>query len=167
LMDAEIRRPMAWRRRGAGWMYPFGRTTAAKARHPVCPARWWPGPQGGERLRTDCIAGAECISPGDTGLSSDTDSDMVGWAARRGGRFRTAAGVRIRAQNGWLSPFVVVDHAGFVVTGGLLRRRRRDAKHGFERVDRLGSPFTEPGARCGLNGLLSAPRSGSRLFSVT
>jgi CubicO group peptidase (beta-lactamase class C family) len=52
--------------------------------------------------------------------------------------------------NRLLSPFVVVDHAGFVATGALLRRGAAQArKHGFERVDDFGSPFPEPGAVAG------------------
>jgi hypothetical protein len=49
-----------------------------------------------------------------------------------------------------LSPFVVVDHAGFVATGAMLRRGAAEArKHGFERVADFGSPFPEPGAVAG------------------
>ena len=52
--------------------------------------------------------------------------------------------------NRLLSPFVVVDHAGFVATGALLRRGAAQARqHGFERVADLGSPFAEPGAVAG------------------
>jgi CubicO group peptidase (beta-lactamase class C family) len=52
--------------------------------------------------------------------------------------------------NRLLSPFVVVDHAGFVATGALLRRGAAEArKHGFERVADFGSPFPEPGAVAG------------------
>ena len=49
-----------------------------------------------------------------------------------------------------LSPFVVVDHAGFVATGAMLRRGAAEArKHGFERVADFRSPFPEPGAVAG------------------
>ena len=52
--------------------------------------------------------------------------------------------------NRLLSPFVVVDHAGFVATGAMLRRGAAEArKHGFERVADFGSPFPEPGAVAG------------------
>ncbi len=52
--------------------------------------------------------------------------------------------------NRLLSPFVVVDHAGFVATGTLLRRGVVAARqHGFERVADFGSPFPEPGAVAG------------------
>jgi CubicO group peptidase (beta-lactamase class C family) len=52
--------------------------------------------------------------------------------------------------NRLLSPFVVVDHAGFVVTSGLLRRAAAAArKHGIERVADFGSTFPEPGAVAG------------------
>jgi CubicO group peptidase (beta-lactamase class C family) len=52
--------------------------------------------------------------------------------------------------NRLLSPFVVVDHAGFVVTNRLLRRAAIAARnHGFERVADFGSPFAEPGAVAG------------------
>ena len=52
--------------------------------------------------------------------------------------------------NRLLSPFVVVDHAGFVVTSGLIRRAVAEArKHGLERVADFGSPFREPGAVAG------------------
>lgn len=52
--------------------------------------------------------------------------------------------------NRLLSPFVVVDHAGFVATGTLLRRGVVAARQrGFERVTDFGSPFPEPGAVAG------------------
>ncbi len=52
--------------------------------------------------------------------------------------------------NRLLSPFVVTDHAGFVVTNALIRRATDTArKHGFERVADFGSPFSEPGAVAG------------------
>jgi CubicO group peptidase (beta-lactamase class C family) len=52
--------------------------------------------------------------------------------------------------NRLLSPFVVVDHAGFVLTNALIRRAAAEARqHGFERVADLGSPFPEPGAVAG------------------
>jgi CubicO group peptidase (beta-lactamase class C family) len=52
--------------------------------------------------------------------------------------------------NRLLTPFVVVDHAGFVATGALARRGAAEArKHGFERVADFGSPFAEPGAVAG------------------
>ena len=52
--------------------------------------------------------------------------------------------------NRLLSPFVVVDHAGFVLTNGLIRRAAAEArKKGFERVADFGSPFPEPGAVAG------------------
>jgi CubicO group peptidase (beta-lactamase class C family) len=52
--------------------------------------------------------------------------------------------------NRLLSPFVVLDHAGFVATGALLRRGAAEAhEHGFERVADLGSAIAEPGADVG------------------
>ncbi len=52
--------------------------------------------------------------------------------------------------NRLLSPFVVVDHAGFLVTSGLLRRAAAAARtHGLERVGDFGSPFPESGAVAG------------------
>ena len=52
--------------------------------------------------------------------------------------------------NRLLSPFVVTDHAGFVLTNSLIRRAAAGArKHGFERVADFGSPFPEPGAVAG------------------
>jgi CubicO group peptidase (beta-lactamase class C family) len=52
--------------------------------------------------------------------------------------------------NRLLSPFVLIDHAGFVATGTLLRRGAVQArKHGFERVADFGAPFPEPGAVAG------------------
>lgn len=52
--------------------------------------------------------------------------------------------------NRLLSPFVVVDHAGFVATGAMHRRGAAEARmHGFERVADFGSPFPEPGAVAG------------------
>jgi CubicO group peptidase (beta-lactamase class C family) len=52
--------------------------------------------------------------------------------------------------NRLLSPFVVTDHAGFVVTNSLIRRAADAArKHGLERVADFGSPFSEPGAVAG------------------
>jgi len=52
--------------------------------------------------------------------------------------------------NRLLSPFVVVDHAGFVATSALARRGAADArKHGVERVADFGSPFSERGAAVG------------------
>jgi CubicO group peptidase (beta-lactamase class C family) len=52
--------------------------------------------------------------------------------------------------NRLLSPFVLIDHGGFVATGALLRRGAAEArKHGFERVADFGAPFSEPGAVAG------------------
>ncbi|WP_116375683.1 serine hydrolase domain-containing protein [Mycobacterium sp. MFM001] len=52
--------------------------------------------------------------------------------------------------NRLLSPFVLVDHAGFVATAALLRRGVAQARrHGFERVSDFGSPFPESGAVAG------------------
>ena len=51
---------------------------------------------------------------------------------------------------------VVVDHAGFVATGAMLRWGAAEArKHGFERVAGFGSPFPEPEAVAWLTDLLS------------
>lgn len=47
--------------------------------------------------------------------------------------------------NRLLSPFVVIDHAGFVATGAMLRRGAALAReHGFQRVAELGASFPEP-----------------------
>ena len=52
--------------------------------------------------------------------------------------------------NRLLTPFVVVDHAGFVATSALCRMgAARARKDGFERVADFGSPFAEPGAVAG------------------
>jgi CubicO group peptidase (beta-lactamase class C family) len=52
--------------------------------------------------------------------------------------------------NRLLSPFVLLDHAGFVATSALCRRGADAArKHGFERVADFGSPFAEAGAVAG------------------
>ncbi|MFZ1160873.1 serine hydrolase domain-containing protein [Mycobacterium sp.] len=52
--------------------------------------------------------------------------------------------------NRLLTPFVVVDHAGFVATSALCRMGATQArKSGFERVAAFGSPFAEPGAVAG------------------
>jgi CubicO group peptidase (beta-lactamase class C family) len=52
--------------------------------------------------------------------------------------------------NRLLTPFVVVDHAGFVATSALCRMGAAQArKDGFERVADFGSPFAEPGAVAG------------------
>ncbi len=52
--------------------------------------------------------------------------------------------------NRLLTPFVVVDHAGFVATGALCRMGATQARRdGYERVADFGSPFAEPGAVAG------------------
>ena len=52
--------------------------------------------------------------------------------------------------NRLLTPSVVMDHAGFVVTSRLLRRAAANVRNDrFERVADLGSPFPEPGAVAG------------------
>ena len=52
--------------------------------------------------------------------------------------------------NRLLTPFVVVDHAGFIATSALCRMGAAQArKDGFERVADFGSPFAEPGAVAG------------------
>ena len=52
--------------------------------------------------------------------------------------------------NRLLTPFVLVDQAGFVATSALCRIGAAAArKDGFERVADLGSPFAEPGAVAG------------------
>jgi CubicO group peptidase (beta-lactamase class C family) len=49
--------------------------------------------------------------------------------------------------NRLLSPFVVLDHAGFVATGAMIRRGAAGAReHGFHRVSEFGSPFPEAAA---------------------
>lgn len=52
--------------------------------------------------------------------------------------------------NRLLSPFVLVDHGGFVATAALLRRGAAQArKHGFERVTEFGAQFPQSGAVAG------------------
>ena len=52
--------------------------------------------------------------------------------------------------NRLLTPFVVVDHAGFVATSALCRMGATQARRdGYERVADFGSPFAEPGAVAG------------------
>jgi CubicO group peptidase (beta-lactamase class C family) len=52
--------------------------------------------------------------------------------------------------NRLLSPFVLVDHAGFVLTSTLIRRAASAAReHGLETVADFGAPFSEPGAVAG------------------
>jgi CubicO group peptidase (beta-lactamase class C family) len=52
--------------------------------------------------------------------------------------------------NRLLSPFVLLDHSGFVAVHAMMRRGAAEArKNGFERVADLGSPFPEPGAVAG------------------
>lgn len=52
--------------------------------------------------------------------------------------------------NRLLSPFVVLDHTGFVATGTMIRRGVAQARrHGFHRVADFGAPFPEPGAVAG------------------
>jgi hypothetical protein len=52
--------------------------------------------------------------------------------------------------NRLLTPFVVVDHAGFVGTSALCRIGAAQARQdGFERVGDFGAPFAEPGAVAG------------------
>jgi CubicO group peptidase (beta-lactamase class C family) len=52
--------------------------------------------------------------------------------------------------NRLLSPFVVLDHAGFVATSALCRTGAAAARRdGFERVADFGSPFAEAGAVAG------------------
>jgi CubicO group peptidase (beta-lactamase class C family) len=52
--------------------------------------------------------------------------------------------------NRLLSPFVVLDHAGFVATNALARLGAAEArKHGIQRVPDFGSPISEPGAVAG------------------
>jgi CubicO group peptidase (beta-lactamase class C family) len=52
--------------------------------------------------------------------------------------------------NRLLSPFMVLDHTGFVAVHAMLRRAAAKArKYGFERVADFGAPFPEPGAVAG------------------
>jgi CubicO group peptidase (beta-lactamase class C family) len=52
--------------------------------------------------------------------------------------------------NRLLSPFVLLDHSGFVAVHAMMRRGAAEArKHGFEKVADFGSPFPEPGAVAG------------------
>jgi CubicO group peptidase (beta-lactamase class C family) len=89
---------------------------------------------GYHRLPFDAIPGF-----GHVGLGGS-----LGWADPDSG---LAVGF---VHNRLLSPFVVIDHAGFVATSALLRRGVAQArKDGFERVADFGSPFAEPGAVAG------------------
>jgi CubicO group peptidase (beta-lactamase class C family) len=89
---------------------------------------------GYHRLPFDVIPGF-----GHVGLGGS-----LGWADPESG---LACGF---VHNRLLSPFVVVDHAGFVLTASLIRRAVTEArKHGLERVGDFGSPFSEPGAVAG------------------
>ena len=89
---------------------------------------------GYHRLPFDAIPGF-----GHVGLGGS-----LGWADPESG---LAVGF---VHNRLLTPFVVVDHAGFVATSALLRRGVAQArKHGFKRVADFGSPFAEPGAVAG------------------
>jgi len=89
---------------------------------------------GYHRLPFDAIPGF-----GHVGLGGS-----LGWADPESG---LAFGF---VHNRLLSPFVVVDHAGFVATSALLRRGVAQARrHGFKRVADFGSPFAEPGAVAG------------------
>jgi CubicO group peptidase (beta-lactamase class C family) len=89
---------------------------------------------GYHRLPFDAIPGF-----GHVGLGGS-----LGWADPES---RLAFGF---VHNRLLTPFVVVDHAGFVATSAICRRGAAQArKHGFERVADFGSPFAEPGAVAG------------------
>jgi CubicO group peptidase (beta-lactamase class C family) len=89
---------------------------------------------GYHRLPLDAIPGF-----GHVGLGGS-----LGWADPASG---LAFGF---VHNRLLTPFVVVDHAGFVAISALCRRSAAQArKDGFERVADFGSPFAEPGAVAG------------------
>ena len=89
---------------------------------------------GYHRLPFDAIPGF-----GHVGLGGS-----LGWADPESG---LAFGF---VHNRLLTPFVVVDHAGFVATSALCRMGAAQArKDGFERVTDFGSPFAEPGAVAG------------------
>jgi CubicO group peptidase (beta-lactamase class C family) len=89
---------------------------------------------GYHRLPFDAIPGF-----GHVGLGGS-----LGWADPESG---LAFGF---VHNRLLTPFVVVDHAGFVATSALCRMGAAQArKDGFERVADFGSPFAEPGAVAG------------------
>jgi CubicO group peptidase (beta-lactamase class C family) len=89
---------------------------------------------GYHRLPFDAIPGF-----GHVGLGGS-----LGWADPDSG---LAVGF---VHNRLLSPFVVIDHAGFVATSALLRRGVAEArKHGFERVAEFGSASSERGAVAG------------------
>ena len=89
---------------------------------------------GYHRLPFDAIPGF-----GHVGLGGS-----LGWADPESG---LAVGF---VHNRLLTPFVVVDHAGFVATSALCRMGAAQArKDGFERVADFGSPFAEPGAVAG------------------
>ncbi|MGA8123684.1 MAG: serine hydrolase domain-containing protein [Mycobacterium sp.] len=89
---------------------------------------------GYHRLPFDAIPGF-----GHVGLGGS-----LGWADPESG---LAVGF---VHNRLLSPFVVIDHAGFVATSALLRRGVAEArKHGFERVADFGSASSERGAVAG------------------
>ncbi|KKC00586.1 esterase/beta-lactamase LipL [Mycolicibacter arupensis] len=68
----------------------------------------------------------------------------MGWAD-------PASGLAIGfVHNRLLTPFVAVDHAGFVGTAALIRRgAARGRRHGYAGIPRLGSPFVERDAAAG------------------
>ena len=89
---------------------------------------------GYHRLPLDVIPGF-----GHVGLGGS-----LGWADPESG---LAFGF---VHNRLLTPFVLVDHAGFVATSAMCRMGAAQArKDGFERVADFGSPFEEPGAVAG------------------
>jgi CubicO group peptidase (beta-lactamase class C family) len=89
---------------------------------------------GYHRLPFDAIPGF-----GHVGLGGS-----LGWADPESG---LAFGF---VHNRLLTPFVVIDHAGFVATSAMCRMGAAQArKDGFERVADFGSPFAEPGAVAG------------------
>jgi len=89
---------------------------------------------GYHRLPFDAIPGF-----GHVGLGGS-----LGWADPDSG---LAVGF---VHNRLLSPFVVIDHAGFVATSALLRRGVAEArKHGYERIADFGSTSSERGAVAG------------------
>jgi hypothetical protein len=52
--------------------------------------------------------------------------------------------------NRLLSPFVVLDHTGFVAVHAMIRRGAAlGRKHGLRRVPEFGARFPEPGAVAG------------------
>jgi len=145
--------------------------TAAKSRHPFRPSSCGGPSVAGQPAAGSSLAGARLHF---TLVMHRVPGDSIPCSAVRlcasslGGPIRYSGLAFGFVHQPLLAPFVVVDHAGFAVTGGVLAACRRPStrKHGFERVT-LGLAIPRPGAVCGLTGPASRTSVGSRLSSVT